>query len=227
MMRNSTIRDRILSRLHGAPKAPRDSVASENVMAFHELTIDEKIERLKQLMEAMRTEVHVVSESGWVEAFAEILQRKRPGSLLYSPRTEIGAALEKYWDDRKDSDETLPGLVPYRENVENIKDRLFGIKAAITTTKGAIADAGAIILWPNEDEPRLMSLVPPIHFAVLDADTIYHNLSEAMENECWIENMPSNALLISGPSKTADIELTLAFGVHGPKELVVLIRTKR
>jgi len=48
-----------------------------------------------------------------------------------------------------------------------------------------------------------------------------------MENECWIENMPSNALLISGPSKTADIELTLAFGVHGPKELVVLIRTKR
>ncbi|MGD8446415.1 MAG: LUD domain-containing protein [Desulfobacterales bacterium] len=35
--------------------------------------------------------------------------------------------------------------------------------------------------------------------------------------------MPTNIVLVSGPSKTADIEMTLAFGVHGPKELIVLI----
>jgi L-lactate dehydrogenase complex protein LldG len=39
----------------------------------------------------------------------------------------------------------------------------------------------------------------------------------------WHERMPTNALLISGPSKTADIEQTLAYGVHGPKELIVLV----
>ena len=94
--------------------------------------------------------------------------KKKLNSLLYSSRLEIGAALEKYWNSPKDNSEILPELIPYEHNVENIKDKLFGIDAAITTAKGAIADDGAIILWPNEDEPRLMSLVPPIHFVVLD-----------------------------------------------------------
>lgn len=67
---------------------------------------------------------------------------------------------------------------------------------------------------PDEQEPRLMSLVPPVHIAVLKAEKIHDTLAEAM---------PTNLLLISGPSKTADIELTLAFGVHGPKELIVFI----
>ena len=44
-----------------------------------------------------------------------------------------------------------------------------------------------------------------------------------MKAQNWSSGMPTNALLISGPSKTADIEQTLAYGVHGPKELIVLM----
>jgi len=65
--------------------------------------------------------------------------------------------------------------------------------------------------------------VPPVHIAVLKADTVFISLADAMREGRWAEGMPSNMLLVSGPSKTADIELILAFGVHGPKELVVLI----
>jgi L-lactate dehydrogenase complex protein LldG len=86
-----------------------------------------------------------------------------------------------------------------------------------------VADTGAVVLWPTPHEPRLMSLVPPVHVAVLDADTIYNSMSEMMAAQNWADGMPTNALLISGPSKTADIEFTLVFGVHGPKELVVII----
>ncbi len=79
-------------------------------------------------------------------------------------------------------------------------------------------------MWSSIEEPRQMSLVPPIHIAVLQADKIYNTFLEVMQKENWAGGMPTNALLISGPSKTADIEFTLVFGVHGPKELIVIIR---
>ena len=68
-----------------------------------------------------------------------------------------------------------------------------------------------------------MSLVPPIHFAVLDADQLHDTLFDAMSAQRWSDDMPTNALLVSGPSKTADIQVTLAYGAHGPKELIVLL----
>jgi L-lactate dehydrogenase complex protein LldG len=77
---------------------------------------------------------------------------------------------------------------------------------------------------PNSDEPRLMSLVPPIHIALLDTAKLYSTFAEAIQAQGWVQHgMPTNALLISGPSKSADIEQTLAYGVHGPKELVVIL----
>ena len=89
--------------------------------------------------------------------------------------------------------------------------------------RAAIAETGTLILWPDEKEPRLMSLVPPLHIVLLDAATIYNTFYEAMTSEGWKDGLPTNALLISGPSKTADIQQTLAYGAHGPRELVVLL----
>ena len=77
---------------------------------------------------------------------------------------------------------------------------------------------------PTRIGPKGLAHMPPVHVAVLDADTIYNSMTEMMSAEKWADGMPTNALLISGPSKTADIEFTLVFGVHGPKELVVIIR---
>ena len=62
-----------------------------------------------------------------------------------------------------------------------------------------------------------------MHFVLLDARNIHDNLYAAMAAENWAAGMPTNALVISGPSKTADIQQTLAYGAHGPREVIVLL----
>lgn len=218
---NKYARKHIYKRLNSAVKTDPVSSSIVKELMTKEFNQFDKIEALKSLMEAMRTEVHVIDSKNWVDSLTEILRGRGLRDLLYAPVIDMGMELEKKWDSNKYD---LPELIPYKKNIEQFKSRLFTIDASITTAKGAIADVGVIILCPDEKEPRTMSLVPPIHFVVLDEETIYSDLSEAMDKQKWNDKIPTNALLISGPSKTADIELTLAFGVHGPKELVVLIK---
>lgn len=213
-------RDRIFSRLYAVPlkSMPDDLQPADPPIATY--SQEEKIGKLKSLMEAMRTEVHLAGTQNWIDRLKEILAQHKVKHLLYGPGTKIGAALEHHWEAIVDGQ---PQLIAYTKDIEQFKERLFNIDAGITSTLGAVTDTGAIILWSSEKEPRLMSLVPPIHIAVVQADTVYNSLLEVMQKENWSDRMPTNAFLISGPSKTADIELTLAFGVHGPKELIVLI----
>jgi len=180
----------------------------------------EKIDRLKSLMEAVKTEVHVVSKKDWPAVVKSVLRQRKLKTLLYAPETVLGPELEKAWQN---DSEGLPGLVVYEGDIESFKEALFQTDAAITTTVGAIAETGAVVLWPDSTEPRLMSLVPSVHIAVVESATIYNSFCEIIQRQSWPEKMPTNVILISGPSKTADIEMTLAFGVHGPKEVIVFI----
>ena len=213
-------RQRIFARLAAGSQQASTPAPQPEPMPVMTYSRPEKIEKLKTLMEAMRTEVHITNAQNWIHKLEEILKHRELKSLVYPPQTALGDTLESHWENNQSG---LPQLIPYEEKIEDFKDRLFTIDAGITSTVGAIADPGALILWPSEKEPRLMSLVPSIHIAVLEADKIFSSFLEAMQKEKWSTKMPTNVVLISGPSKTADIEMTLAFGVHGPKELIVLI----
>ena len=216
---SETPRDRILARLRNAPRPelPRPPSVPPPTDAPAR---GERAARLKSRMEAVRAEVHLVPSETWLDRLKEILAVRKVATLLYAPQTAIGEALQHAWDtDAAGS----PELVAYAGPVETFKERLFAVDAAVTSAAGAVADTGALILRPTAEEPRLMSLVPPIHIAVLRAEEIFATLADAMRAGNWPADMPTNMLLISGPSKTADIELILAFGVHGPKELIVLV----
>nr|WP_282562488.1 lactate utilization protein [Marinobacter panjinensis] len=191
-----------------------------SVLDRPEWTTAEKLDMFEQTIESVHGEVHRTTESGWIDRLAEILQSRGAQSLLIAKDHEIGQALQSATKGRED----LPHLLIYDEPVESWQETLFSeVDAGITSTRGGIAETGSLILWPSVDEPRLMSLVPPIHIAVLKASELYTTFHQAMQSQGWATGMPTNALLISGPSKTADIEQTLAYGVHGPKELIVLV----
>ena len=217
---SDTSRDQILNRLHAALGEQPQVIPEPADLSLESLDRLQKIDKLKNLMEAMRTEVHVVEDQDWTTHLRDLRKTRNLKTLLYAPGTTVGDRLQAAWMEESDE---LPELVAYDGQIENFKKQLFGIDAAVTATAGGIAETGALILWPDKKEPRLMSLVPPMHIAVLQADKIHTTFSEAIQAEDWAQKMPTNVVLISGPSKTADIELTLAFGVHGPKELIVII----
>jgi L-lactate dehydrogenase complex protein LldG len=126
------------------------------------------------MMTAIRTDVHIVGPRRLADKLKELAREKGWKRLLYGPGAPIGPAMETAWSADAAG---LPELVAYAGPVETFKEDLFQIDAGITSVRAGVADTGAVVLWPTPDEPRLMSLVPPVHVAVLDADTIYNSLS--------------------------------------------------
>lgn len=190
------------------------------VTAPYTYTPEQRIPQLRKLMEAVHTEIHLTSSEAWPALLAQLLRDRQLPSLLIAPTTPHGQRITAHWANHPE----LPTLKAYDRPVEEWKAELFNdTPASLTGTLGAIAATGSLILWPTREEPRLMSLVPPVHFALLKASEIRDNFYQVQQEFNWAQGMPTNALLVSGPSKTADIEQVLAYGAHGPKDLVVLI----
>ena len=216
-----TARDQILKRLRATPIATLPALpAVQDWFAAHARSESkaQQVARLRSALESVHTEVHETSHAGWAALLLQILAAKGLGKLLIGTGTAHGAELQALQPAGLQ-------LVPYAQPVEQWRDTLFDdMPAALTLARSAVAETGSLILWPSPSEPRLMSLVPPVHFVLLDVQTVHTTLNTALRAEGWANGLPTNALLISGPSKTADIQQTLAYGAHGPRELVVLLR---
>jgi L-lactate dehydrogenase complex protein LldG len=207
-------RSRILGRLRAAPGTTAPALPAWEPPTYN---ADERVARFAQLLQSLHAEVHEVTAADWPQHLRTVLE-DRAKRVMFAPGTDAGRQLAAAWA------EDGPELVAYDRPVEELKDTLVhGVDAGVTTTLGGIAETGTLVLWPNADEPRLLSLLPPIHVALVRAAEVTDTLAGLIRAKGWATAMPTNAVLISGPSKTADIEQTLAYGVHGPKELIVLL----
>ncbi|MFZ5818934.1 MAG: LUD domain-containing protein [Chloroflexota bacterium] len=104
-------------------------------------------------------------------------------------------------------------------SVENEADE--SIRAGITGALAGVAETGSLVIPGGAGRPLTASLVPEIHLAVLRANDIVWNLETAIQLPD-VTDAPAT-VLVSGPSRTADIEMTLTIGVHGPGELRVFL----
>jgi L-lactate dehydrogenase complex protein LldF len=96
--------------------------------------------------------------------------------------------------------------------------------AGLTGSVAACAETGSLCVTSGVGRPLSASLLPEVHIAILKSSDIYKNLADFFENGGEkVDDMVKSAaaVWISGPSRTADIEMTLTIGVHGPKELIV------
>jgi L-lactate dehydrogenase complex protein LldG len=100
------------------------------------------------------------------------------------------------------------------------------VDVGVTSADYLLADTGTLVMLASRSEARLISLLPPMHVALAPVDRMLANLDELLSTLPQPAEQTSSMVLITGPSRTADIEQILVRGVHGPGEIhAILVET--
>ncbi|HEY6804247.1 MAG TPA: lactate utilization protein [Pyrinomonadaceae bacterium] len=175
------------------------------------------IDLFKSSLEAVDGHCLVVrDELEVVDALTQIIRqlqgtRLRARAIAISDDAEVERLIQQ-----TDLDVDELAITPSAEDV-------FRFDVGISRAQAGIAETGTLLLDSSRERHRLVSLVPPVHIAILHADQIVGTLGEALSLLRQGEQVTPLATFVTGPSRTADIELTLAIGVHGPQELFVIV----
>jgi len=134
--------------------------------------------------------------------------------------------LEKDWPvlfcyDEKIQRLLKQGGIPY----ESSPDRFNEMQIGITRCEYLVARLGTVMVSSRVSPGRRMNVFPEIHLILATTSQLVPDLKQALQNirKKYGEDFPSMISLITGPSRTADIEKTLVMGAHGPKELYVFL----
>ena len=118
---------------------------------------------------------------------------------------------------------TLPGVETGFADAAALRSACASADVGLTSADYALADTGTLVMLSSREEARLVSLLPPAHIAVIPESRILPNLDALLAILPMPAEQTSAMVLITGPSRTADIEQILVRGVHGPGEIHVVI----
>ena len=158
-------------------------------------------------------------------AFADELE-KVGGRVIPTTSANVSRAIVEFLRGRGlNQVQVAPGVVDERLLTERGITAHAGLdpltSVGITWAICGIADTGSVVVVDGPGEPLQASLVPEIHVAIVSNARVVPTLSDAL-------SMPevreaAAAVVITGPSRTGDIEMTHTIGVHGPRELIVFL----
>ncbi len=111
---------------------------------------------------------------------------------------------------------------------EQCRDVYFAADVGITGADYLVAETGSVVVCSRPEEPRSTSLLPPVHIVVAERSQLVADLFDLFDELPRTGDrptLPSGLAIITGPSKTGDIELKLVTGVHGPGDVHVVLIT--
>ncbi|MFY0544331.1 LutC/YkgG family protein [Brevibacillus sp. H7] len=188
---------------------------------------EELIQQFIASLKELRTEVDRVPADMFPDVF---------GSMLH--QFQVKSAV--YWDDPRLFDLHVPKLLT-EQQVEHRAWQVAGDEAdlrsfaaradiGITFADAGLSETGTVVLFNGGGRGRLVSLLPPVYVVILQESSILPRLTEGaayvQQRMKEKEDVPACINFITGPSRTGDIEMDLAFGVHGPGKVhVILLKT--
>jgi L-lactate utilization protein LutC len=150
---------------------------------------------------------------GLVEQFRRALEALAGKVVVVKTREEAESAIDK----------ALNGRTFIRASEPFSREAIATTEAGITSADYALADTGSLVIFSESNESRLLTLLPPCHIAVIDSSRIVPSLDDVLRLRTLPGAESSAMVVITGPSRTADIEMRLVRGVHGPGEIHVII----
>jgi len=203
-------RDAILGQLRAYPGQVVDSI-----VGLQASDLATRLDRFQTNMDNARARVIRCAEAELAGLIGQLLDEFQVKRLCYGLESVVRPWVAELPD-------SVTGVC-YSSHVESFRKELFSdVDAGLTACEAALAETGTLVLASSVKRPRLLSLVPPLHIAVVRAEQVFDTMADWL-GDVDAAHMPSNFILISGPSKSADIEQVLAYGVHGPRALVVLL----
>lgn len=198
---------------------PKTQLHVDPEAALREVHPDEDlVARFLAAAEKAGCVTHSVLERDPAEAVRALVADSGLKRVVIEPQPET--ALDGELAERLRAALTTAGV-----QVTRLRDdeTLFSTGAAITGVRAAIAETGTLVCLASSQSARGTSLIPPMHIAIVDARQLHADLFDFF---AWLARqgeLPSNVNLITGPSKTADIEGVLVTGVHGPGVVHVVL----
>ena len=215
-------RDAFLSRVG---QAKIGSVLPDPPAVSSELPTADPIDlvgRFRARAQAVNAVVHgPVSRHGAPRAVAGIAGGHDAASFMAwddLPASGVAAALISEGLERVDHYVPDEGRLAHNETYRSLE-------IGVTGSVAGLAESGSVVLTHGPGRPRMASIVPDIHIALLETRHIFRSLAYWAHEFPALAGETTNLVLVTGPSRTGDIEQQLNLGVHGPRHVhIVLIK---